>query len=314
MNGNSLTAESLKKASIQLTRQEKRELLEALAACKTKSKRWRELRDRLFCAHYGLVLWIAEKHRAWYIDYEDLVQVACISMMRSLETYQVGVSQFSTYAVHGMIQHIQKEKDRVWSLIRTRYKDRGLLQMTENAAGRLGHELGRPPQDEEIAEEVGISLAELRDVRQRALVGSLDFPLSEPDGDTVGDIVAAPELNGHARPDDSETLLEVIRHRCGERHFDVLDRRYGLSGGPRQSFKTIAKDYGVSRERIRQIENQALGLIADTLLRRGCVSRPSDREELRKQVRRLRGESRQEKGLLMMDFRGESKQERRTKG
>lgn len=307
----SLTVEALKKSSIQLTRQEKRELLEAMASCKSKkSKRWREMRDRLFAAHYGLVIWCVERHSAWYVDFDDLLQVGCMSLMRSLETYVVGISQFSTYAVHGMIQNIQKEKDRAWSIIRTRYKDRGLLNTIENAAGRLSHELGREPRDEELASAVGITVSELTDFRKRAVVGSLDFPLSEPDGDTVGDIVSAPEENGHGSREDFRNLLWEILRVCGERHYEVLVRRHGLEGETPESLNSIADDYGVSKERIRQIENQAFGLIAETLLERGFVSRPSDREHLCQQVRRMRGQSRQEKGTMMMEFRSSLKRGR----
>ena len=125
----------------------------------------------------------------------------------------------------------------------------------------LSEELGREPTDEELAEEIGIDRAKLSHLKSAALLpASLDAPISDDDNTEFGEIIddekaqTTLELlshkNMHMQLDD---LLEVL----DERGRKIIDARFGLAGQKPKTLEEVGQEFGVTRERIRQIEVRA---------------------------------------------------------
>ena len=126
----------------------------------------------------------------------------------------------------------------------------------------LSEELGRDPTDDELSEEIGIDRGKLAQLKAASLrPASLDAPISEDDntefGEIVGDANAQTpfELLSHKNMHGQlDTLLEVLDHR--ERK--IIDARFGLDGQKPKTLEEVGQEFGVTRERIRQLQNIAL--------------------------------------------------------
>ena len=125
--------------------------------------------------------------------------------------------------------------------------------------------LGRPPTDEEISQASKVSLKHLREVREAArAVTSLDKPLGEDNDASIGDLVGVAE--GGVEEEVEVSLTESTLHRAleslPERERDVLTMRYGLGTEEPRSLEEIGRRLGITRERVRQIEANALERLA----------------------------------------------------
>jgi RNA polymerase primary sigma factor len=139
-------------------------------------------------------------------------------------------------------------------------------QKIARAERELTLKLERPPTDEEVAATAKLSLKHVREVRAAArAVASLDKPLGD-EGDTAfGDIVATYEGNVEEEVvvGLSETALRSAVEKLPDREKQVIKLRYGMDGDPDpMSLETIGRELGLTRERVRQIETQALERLA----------------------------------------------------
>jgi RNA polymerase primary sigma factor len=135
-------------------------------------------------------------------------------------------------------------------------------QKIGRATRELVARLERDPTDEEVAKQAKLPLKQVREVRQAArAVASLDKPVGEDEGTRFGDLIAAaetgPEEEVHVSL-EQETLHRALED-LPERERDILKLRYGLDGDPDpKSLEEIGRTLGMTRERVRQIEAQAL--------------------------------------------------------
>jgi RNA polymerase primary sigma factor len=134
-------------------------------------------------------------------------------------------------------------------------------QRIGRAERELTAKLGRPPTDEEISKTAKISLKHLREVREAArAVTSLDKPLGDDNDASIGDLVGA--AAGGVEEEVEVSLTESTLHRAlediPEREREVLRLRYGLATEEPKSLEEIGRRLGLTRERVRQIESQAL--------------------------------------------------------
>jgi RNA polymerase primary sigma factor len=170
--------------------------------------------------------------------------------------------KLSTYAAWWIKQSIKRALANQSKTIRLPVHMVDKISKMRRVAMVLSEELGREPTDEELAEEIGIDRAKLSHLKSAALrPASLDAPISDDDttefGEIIGDEKAQTPLellshkNMHMQLDD---LLEVL----DERERKIIDARFGLAGQKPKTLEEVGQEFGVTRERIRQLQNIAL--------------------------------------------------------
>ena len=221
-------------------------------------------REEMMKAHLRLVVSIARKyHRKSSLDLLDLIQEGNLGLMRAIEKYDYrrGV-KISTYAVWWIRQSIVRAIADQARTIRIP------VHMTENAAKvlrqrrRLYQKEGRDPRPAEIASRIGIPVARVEQVLSMVHEPtSLDAPVGEDGDATLADLIKAPDaVDPHAAAEAS-ALQRIVSEALADltpREQRILRMRFGIGSTADHTLEEIGKEFGVTRERIRQIEAKAL--------------------------------------------------------
>jgi RNA polymerase primary sigma factor len=226
-------------------------------------------RDRMVRANLRLVVSLARHYAGKGLPLEDLVAEGNMGLVRAVEGYDPAAgTRFSTYARYWVKQSIRRALSRTGNAVRLPQYVTTLLAKWAKASAALYRELGRTPTDEEVAARLGLSDRQLRVVRKARRVYASGQPPEGPDGDpAVGLFADARELP----PDDRLAGAEEVRKaldsvgRLEEREAQVLRLRFGLDGGEPASLQEVGERLGYTRERIRQIERDALAKLREHL-------------------------------------------------
>jgi RNA polymerase sigma factor (sigma-70 family) len=217
-----------------------------------------------------LVASIAKVHRGQGVDFLDLLQEGVLGLVRAVEKFDWRLGyKFSTYATWWIRQSISRAIDNQAGLIRIPVHMREKMRQLKRQRRKLEVELGREPTLIELAETASLDPAEVAFLHDlEADVISLDKPIGE-DGLTLADLV------DDGRPDEIEVALDERADQelvaefldlLTAREREVLIRRFGLDDDEPDTLEEIGTSWGVTRERIRQIETQALKKLADSAL------------------------------------------------
>jgi RNA polymerase primary sigma factor len=223
----------------------------------------KKARTHMINSNLRLVVKIAQDYSGYGLPISDLISEGNIGLMKAVERFDPAKGgKLSTYAAWWIKQSIKRALANQSKTIRLPVHMVDKIAKMRRISTILAEALGREPTEEELAEEIGLprrKLAMLRQASQRPT--SLDAPINEGEateyGEVIGDERAGNPLEMLADKNlagQLDGLLSVL----DDRERKIIDERFGLTGKKPLTLEEVGREFGVTRERIRQLQNSAL--------------------------------------------------------
>jgi len=229
-----------------------------------------QARDRMVRANLRLVVNIARGYTGKGLGLQDLIEEGNLGLLRAVEGFDPAVgTRFSTYASYWIKQSIKRALINTAKTIRIPAYMVELLSKWRRASTRLSEELGRNPTPEEIARVLGLPKKKLPIIKKAIRIYNLTPQTDQADaGWSLGEMIMDERMQ---TPEDSLVEFDNLTHVMKQlkvmdpREATVLRMRFGLEDNEPRTLKEIGETLGLTRERVRQIETEALNRLAESL-------------------------------------------------
>jgi RNA polymerase primary sigma factor len=233
-------------------------------------------RERMINANLRLVVTIARDYANLGLPLLDLISEGNIGLTKAVERFEpTKGAKLSTYAMWWIKQAIKRALANQSKTIRVPVHLADKLAKMRRVSLRMSEELGREPTDDELAEEIGIDsdkITRLKSVGIRP--ASLNASIVDNDSTELGDMIG---------DDEAQTPFELLRDKnllsevdglleaLDPREKKIISQRFGLDGGKPKTLEDVGKNFGITRERIRQLQNVALAKLRRALTQKEGV-------------------------------------------
>jgi RNA polymerase primary sigma factor len=229
-----------------------------------------EARDRMVRANLRLVVNIARGYSGKGLALQDLIEEGNLGLLRAVEGFDPGMNtRFSTYASYWIKQSIKRALVNTAKTIRIPAYMVELLAKWRRATNQLTDKLGRAPTHEEIAKDLGLPKKKLSIIKKAIRVYNSAPQTDQPDGSwSIDEMLEdgrskSPDLE-MVESDDLSHVLQLL-DKMDKREATVLRMRFGLDAEEPKTLKEIGESLGLTRERVRQIESEALQKLSESI-------------------------------------------------